>query len=719
MLLLFLQTLINEVSRVFIFMFLNDMGKIELIKTNNMNKQKIIVPEGIRFLSEWEDFNLIDFPNKCIIDKQLPGCGFTEYCIKSKENIILCSPRKLLLENKWDQHQGEVYLVRNEMDKDPDVDKDISKSSKEDLKEQKETNSDVYMKLIDEIQKYYYYCFSNNLPIKILVTYDSYRIVQQILIDMGIFQNFYTVVDEFQSILHDARFKSDTEMSFMNYLRRSHSALFVSATPMMDEYLEMLDEFRELPYYTLDWGIADPTRVIKPDLDIHLMKSVLTKAEEIIHPYLEGNFKEVIVMRDGMPVKIISNEAVIYVNSVNHIISIIKKCNLRPEQVNILCADTEDNKSRIKRRLGKEYSIGSVPLKGEKPKMFTFCTRTVYLGADFYSLCARSFILSDSNSDCLAVDISEDLPQILGRQRLFENPWKNSAEFYYRTTADYRKMSDKDFETIINRKVESTESLLRSYSEVKLDKDKYTLAKKYQKDANNSNYKDDYVAVNKIINDVTGDIILKPVINKLVLVNEIRAFKIQQIDYKDRFTVFTTVHNQLTSDDIINQEVSKFMGIYNSYTTMYDKLRILCEYGLSKDAVKIVLSQIPDSDDIKSYYTVLGPEKLYSLGYSVTKIKRALGVVVFSDDLLYDSIYSEFKVGDRLSLSFIKSKLSLIYSSVNYRLTPKANDIIKWFEIKEVSLFDKKEDGSRRRIKAYELVRSKEEELRENLKYIN
>lgn len=61
--------------------------------------------------------------------------------------------------------------------------------------------------------------------------------------------------------------------------------------------------------------------------------------------------------------------------------------------------------------------------------MFTFCTRTVYLGADFYSLCARSFIFSDSNIDSLAVDISEDLPQILGRQRLFDNPWKNSATF--------------------------------------------------------------------------------------------------------------------------------------------------------------------------------------------------------------------------------------------------------------------------------------------------
>lgn len=80
--------------------------------------------------------------------------------------------------------------------------------------------------------------------------------------------------------------------------------------------------------------------------------------------------------------------------------------------------------------------------------MFTFCTRTVYLGADFYSLCARSFIFSDSNIDSLAVDISEDLPQILGRQRLLIILGKFS-HFYYRSTANYREMKAEDFQKII------------------------------------------------------------------------------------------------------------------------------------------------------------------------------------------------------------------------------------------------------------------------------
>lgn len=671
-----------------------------------MIREKIIVPSGIRYISDWNEFNFNKFPGKCIINKQLPGCGFTEYCIRSNENIILCSPRKMLLKNKKNQHKFDIYLVVNEMDKESNIDKDLSKVDKttivnEQFKETIDNNSEIYKRLYHEIKEY---CISrsiNGLPCKILVTYDSYRIVKDILEKLDRFYTFYTVVDEFQSILHDSRFKSDTELKFLEYLIQSPTAYFVSATPMMDEYLEMLDEFKDLPYYELDWYTEDPSRVIKPDLDVFLMRSVGEKASEIIQKYLNSEFESIVVMREGIPTKIVSTEAVFYVNSVNHITSIIKKNNLTPEQCNILCSDTPDNLKKIQRRLGKKFTIGEVPLEGDSHKMFTFCTRTVYLGADFYSLCARSFIFSDSNIDSLAVDISEDLPQILGRQRLKENPWKNSATFYYRSTANYREMKAEDFQKIIDDKMSMTESLLRVYSTTFIDKDKYSLAKTYQDLAKLKNYKDDYVAVNKV-HTKEGNIILRPVHNQLVLVNEIRAFKIQQIDYKDRFTVFSTIHNTLTRDDIVNHEVSEFLKIYTSLTTIHDKLKILCEYGLSNDAIQIVLGQIADSDEIKSYYTTLGSQRLKGMGYHVTKIKRSLGIITFSQELLESSIYSEFKIGDKITLADIKLKLEYLYKSINYDAAPKAKDLENYFEVKNSSIY---ENG--KKVKCYIIIKKK------------
>ena len=675
-----------------------------------MEKFNIVVPKGIRYIGEWGDFRFNNFPAKCIINKQLPGCGFTEYCIGGPENVILCSPRKMLLKNKKDQHEFDVYLVVNEMDKESNIDKDLSKVDKNtnldaELDEKFiDNNSEIYKRLYREIEEY---CMSrsiNGLPCKILVTYDSYRIVKDILEKLNRFYTFYTIVDEFQSILHDSRFKSDTELKFLEYLRQSPTAYFVSATPMMDEYLEMLDEFKDLPYYELDWGSTDSSRVIKPALDVFVMRTVGEKASEIIQKYLSGDFESIVVLRNGIPTRIVSDEAVLYVNSVNHITSIIKKNNLTPDQCNILCSDTPDNLKKIQRRLGKKFTIGKVPLKGVKPKMFTFCTRTVYLGADFYSLCARSFIFSDSNIDSLAVDISEDLPQILGRQRLFDNPWKNSATFYYRSTANYREMKAEDFKKIIESKKKDTENLLKAFDSAPNDT-KYTLAKNYQYVAKSANYKENYVAVNKI-HTPEGNIILKPVPNNLVLVNEIRAFKIQQIDYKDRFTVFSTVHNTLTPDDRVNQEVSEFLKIYTELTTIYDKLKLLCEYGLSEDSIQIVLGQINDSDEIKSYYTSLSPDRLRSLSYNSTKIKKELGIATFNQELLESSIYSEFKIGDKLALSIIKDRLEYLYNSIGYNKTPKAKDLENYFNVKESSA-RVEIDGIKKIVKVYNIISKK------------
>ena len=663
-----------------------------------------VVPRGIRFISELgTDFRFYKLPVKCIINKQLPGCGFTEYCLRGPENVILCSPRKMLLKNKKDQHGRDVYLVINELEKEVAIDKDLSKIDKsqifmEKMDEIVHGKDTVYNRLMNEIKDYLNERkYLGDKPAKILVTYDSYRIVKDILESLGIFQSFYTIIDEFQTILHDSKFKSNTELDFLYHLHQSHSALFVSATPMLEEYLNMLDEFDGLPYINMDWASQDPTRVLKPSLKVLTMKSVGTKLPEIIQSYKSENFESAVRMINGYPTKIVSDEAVFYVNSVNHITSIIKKCDLQPEEVNILCSDTPENLKRIQKKLGKRFTIGKVPLKGVKPKMFTFCTRTVYLGADFYSTCARSFIFSDSNIDSLAVDISEDLPQILGRQRLFKNPWKNEAIFYYRSTCDYRKISQEEFDKEIERKKRSTNNLLSAFSTA-LDDAKYDLAKTYQKNTKSYNYKDDYIAVN----EHRGGTLI-PVLNNLVLVNEIRAFRIQQIDYKDRFTVFSTIHNTLSSDDIINQKVSEFLREYQKLGTFKSKLKYLCEYGFSDEVAGIVLDQIGEHDNIKSYYISLGSQKLRALGYDKYKIEKELGIVTFSYELLESSIYSEFKVGDKLTLSSIKDRLDYLYKSISYTATPKATDLEKFFEIKNSSIY---EDG--KKIKCYTLLKKKE-----------
>ena len=155
-------------------------------------------------------------------------------------------------------------------------------------------------------------------------------------------------------------------------------------------------------------------------------------------------------------------------------------------------------------------------------------------------------------------------------------------------------------------------------------------------------------------------------------------------------------------DDMVNQEVSEFLRVYTKLSTIHDKLKMLCEYGLSSDAIDIVLGQIADSDEIKSYYTTLGSSKLKSLSYNSAKIKNHLGVVTFSQELLESSIYSEFKVGDKITLSDIKSRLEVLYKSINYDKVAKAKDLENYFEVKNSSIY---ENG--KKVKCYIIIKKK------------
>lgn len=159
-------------------------------------------------------------------------------------------------------------------------------------------------------------------------------------------------------------------------------------------------------------------------------------------------------------------------------------------------------------------------------------------------------------------------------------------------------------------------------------------------------------------------------------------------------------------DDMVNQEVSEFLRVYTKLSTIHDKLKMLCEYGLSEVEIDIVLGQLNDSDEVKSYYTILKPEKLKNLYYNSTNIKKYLGIVTFSPELLVNTIHQNFNPGEKYSLSNLKVKLGDLYSSISYTAVPKANDILNYFEVKEY-MTTEVVDGKKKRVRGYELLKRK------------
>ena len=663
-----------------------------------MEKIIIKVPGQYRYMGEWNEF--IDlfprFPH--IMDKQVPGCGFTEWCLTNPDNVILCSPRNMLILNKWEQHPDDVFRVHNDKyDIDPGVDRDLNNDAKEKGEVEtfiqtlerlsKEEKESFTSQLFRDLDNYFKRMDSCKKPYKILVTYDSFRILKDVLKELDNFNTFQIIVDEFQTIFTDSRFKSDTELEFVNVLAGVEKVCYVSATPMIDKYLEQLPEFCNLPYYELDWTSEDPFRLQKPNLTVRIINSIYGPAKKIIESYKAGEYVTKMVNgKDGTPKTIESKEAMIYVNSVNNIIQIIKKSGLKSEECNILCSNTKENLDKIQTKLGKSFNIGKVPLKHETRKMFTFCTRTVYLGADFYSDNARSFILSDANIECLAVDISLDLPQILGRQRNLENPWKNEAEFFYKPFIKTGKEESKaEFDKRIAEKLEFSKQTLSNYH-VAVDKKNYLSILKDR--IQDRHYRNDYVA----INEHAGSEPI-PVINQLVLVAEQRAYDIQQIDYADRFSVFNALSNSSGLSPEILEEAKELQSAYDLAENIPTKLKILCEYPVSDEARKVVINSLGDSKI--SEYLVLGPERLKALGYNTTKIRKEFGMACYDWGEIIKDIRKEFIVGERYSKIMIKEKLKEIYKKYNYPGTAKGTDLEKWFEIKliQISVDGKRKDG--------------------------
>ena len=687
-----------------------------------MKKDVLIVPRGIRYISEWKEFSLPEYP--VIIDKQITGCGFTEYCIGNDKNVIICSPRIILLENKEDQHRGELMYVRNDLEKTLNVDassEELMSDNSDDVAKiietkAKEAGVDVetetaeyYKALRYRILHYYLNCQSRGIPCKLAVTYDSFRHVKEALVSAGVFENFHVVIDEFQSIFTDSRFKSTTEIGLLNQLQNIQKLCYVSATPMIDEYLERLDDFKNLPYIRLDWAAEDPGRIISPQLVARPCSSILTAIKPIVESYLEGNFQKYTYRDDqGLIQEIESKEVVIYVNSVKNICDIIKKFKLTLDNTNVLCSRTTVNKRKVKKAFGCkgraiEAVLGAVPKKGEPHKMFTLCTRTVYLGADFYSTCARTVVLGDSNIDSLAVDISLDLPQILGRQRLDENPWKTKAEFFFKVTKGEKKRTKEDFDAVIKEKLENSYIQLRTYDKLETSNERKVIANVYEDAVKSSKYARGYVAV-----DIkTGT--KQPVLNQLVMIAEQRAFDVQQIDYKDRFSVFSALSR---SGDVDNSfsNIEPFLYQFETLTTFPEKLKYLCEIYdnslLDSFSYDLLLTQVPL--EYRNYIQVFGSERLKAFSYRKYLIDSEYKKLFLNQELsneLADKIYESFKIGSRHRKSELKQEIKVIFDDLGIKETPKASFLDKFFEIKRVLILD---PITKKRDSGFEILSKKE-----------
>lgn len=665
---------------------------------------KLTVPDGISFISEWAAMaNGFQIPQgHCIINKILPGCGFTQYCITNNLPTILCSPRVVLLENKLAQNPGCFYVKSKTDNEKNKIKKKYNLDKEEDL--HKFLFSQFKTELLTYLEND---CLKPKVAPKILVTYDSLGklvlALRSVLFDINRkygasiidFSTFSVIVDEFHLIFNDAAFKAEVELNFLSYLEKFSNVCYVSATPILAEYLDQMDEFSTLNYYELDWG----PRAIQPNLIMQETSNIEQVARNIIEGYKSGVFnKRTIQEKDefGNVIgdKIIeSREVVFYVNSVKTITNVVKTCNLQPDEVNIICSQaTSDNRKKIK-KCGKGFDFGSVPLQNQPHKMFTFCTSTAYCGVDFYSTCARTVVLSDGDFYSMAVDISLDLPQILGRQRLDCNPWRYEAEFYYKTC--FGTISQQEFDNNCKQKIEKTNILINVFNQQNENIVKSTLLENYKSATESSRYKLNYVGVKEL---PSGEFI--PVINKLVLLSEKRAFELQSRIYKSIFYVRSACNNQGFQ---IQQKTPSIIDYseFNSIQQYEDRLKYCCDKikELSPEQKEKFLSGL--SPKYSEPIEKLGMEFIEGVWYKYYDISERLKYIN-SFSIRKKLIQEKFQIGEKYLSKDIKQVLQEIYDSLGFkRKKAKATDLGEYFEIEFIQLLNPE---TNKRVTGYKII---------------
>ena len=104
---------------------------------------------------------------------------------------------------------------------------------------------------------------------------------------------------------------------------------------------------------------------------------------------------------------------------------------------------------------------------GDPHTTWTFVTRTAFEGVDFYSPSASTYVIANYNVSSLSLDIASDIPQIVGRQRRKDNPFRNTLHLFYKDNK--KQLYNNEFVASQNLKMQKSQSYIEIWQSAPTD----------------------------------------------------------------------------------------------------------------------------------------------------------------------------------------------------------------------------------------------------------
>jgi hypothetical protein len=383
------------------------------MNNSNINNLKSIYFET-EFVNQKDGFTRIPVG---YIDKTICGCGVTSIALENNLNTIIAVPHKYLVDNKVNQYpnsryKGKIFGVYGGVSK-------------------------------DEINEY----LDSTEIIKIMVTYDSLNKVEHLL------NKCVLIIDESDQLLKGIKLKTGNKdldvYSYLMKLAEQHKdrVSFISATPLPLKYLPLW--VSDLPQYKFYFS---NTVKVKP----YLMKRrypYKSLADEIIRPL---NHAESITIGNKTFKKVI-----VFINSVENILKVVKECLLNKDEVTILCGDNTRNDYKIRgyKRLENFNQLTK----------FTFITSSGFAGIDLWDETAINIVVSNTTKEHQMLNLLTDLKQATSRQRNKNNPNYNTFIYLYNQN-NFEKTEKELIEIIDNNRKQITDNC-KLLNELKEKKD--------------------------------------------------------------------------------------------------------------------------------------------------------------------------------------------------------------------------------------------------------
>lgn len=563
-----------------------------------------------------------DLPHNCIFNKVITGCGGTTVALSNNECYIIAVPTQELIKNKIKKDDAGVGTYTLQNGETREIFGLFGYSS--------------YMMKKDLMD----YIESHEIK-KIMCTYDKMEILLHFINP----KDYRLLVDEYHTLLKAYSFREKAINRVFSTYRMYKSFCFMSATPIMPDFKpSILDDVEEV--------MAEWDNVEKITVNLQYSNKPFLTAANIINRYKADGFIEV----NGNK----SYEAFFFINSVNEICKILKYCDLTNDNARIICADTEDNRKKL-----GDFNIST---SNSANKQFTFITCKSFEGVDYFSDSAISFVVSSASAEHTKLAIDTDIPQIVGRIRSKNNPFRNKiVHIYNRTNKDidlittFEEMTD-----ITNRTEEAAKQQIEKYNKAT------TRAEK--------------IAIKRLINN---DLILETedgiYYNDAILKLDLYNFKVNQIIYKSGISVRTEYQERGVQTTAItyNKEDGEmktenetkaitFKEAYLKALSCQDLVQR--DNYLKVDLVKEAIEKLtPDEVRAARYTKKAVKELLISKNEKLNQFTKAIKMIK------KEMPYNEF-----VPVAKVKEMLANVYEILGIEKKAKATDITAFFYAKEM-----------------------------------